>query len=418
MLTAEENERLTATAAGTLVGDLLRRYWHPIAGVSQLDEEPVLPIRLLGEDLVLYRDRGGEMGLLGAACPHRKVSLAYGIPEQHGLRCCYHGWLFDCTGQCLEQPAEPPESTFKDKVQHLAYPVQELGGLVWAYLGPDPAPLLPRYDVFVWQDAWRDVGVVDLPCNWVQCMENSLDLTHVDWLHGRYYTYARERKGLPPWPMHERRSEGKRITRMGFDVTERGILSRRMVEGDTEDAWEWQHGSNPVLFPCMVRAGGRGSMQMRIPIDDTHTRLYFYSCYRPDDGRPVPPQASVPIYEVPLYEPNGRFQIDWINAQDNMSWTMQGPIMDRVTERLGTSDKGITVYRKLIMDEAEKARRGEDPLGLIRDPARNVCIELKDNEAGPPRGMGFMDNHWHQFSPIFAEAKELMLRSAPAPARS
>jgi 5,5'-dehydrodivanillate O-demethylase oxygenase subunit len=411
MLTRAENERLSRVGRGTFVGELLRRYWHPVAGSSQLDEEPVLPVTILGEELVLYRDRGGEVGLLGAACPHRKVSLAYGIPEEHGLRCCYHGWLFDCEGRCLEQPAEPPESSFKDRVQHLSYPVQELGGLVWAYLGPKPAPLLPRFDVFVWEDAWRDVAVVDLPCNWLQCMENSLDLTHVDWLHGRYYSYVLEWEGLPPWPQHERRSGGRRIVRMGFDLTDHGMVSRRMVEGDSEDAPEWRKGSNPLLFPCMVRAGGRGSMQMRIPIDDTHTRLFFYSCYRPDDGLPVPPQERVPVYAVPAFGPDGRWRTDWINGQDNMAWAMQGALMDRETERLGSSDKGITVYRRLLAEEAEKVKRGEDPVGVMRDPAANVRIELKDNEAGPPRGMGFMDNHWHQFSPIFEEAKALMLRS-------
>src|SRR5579884_2656950 len=185
MLTEAQNQQLTQVGAGMPAGELLRRYWWPIAGTAELDEEPVKPVRLLGEDLVLYRDRGGTMGLLGAACPHRKVSLAYGIPEAEGLRCCYHGWLFDECGRCLEQPAEPPESSFKDKVQHVAYPVQQLGGLVWAYLGPQPAPLVPRYDVFAWQDAWRDAGVATIPCNWLQCMENAVDLMHVDYLHGR-----------------------------------------------------------------------------------------------------------------------------------------------------------------------------------------------------------------------------------------
>ncbi|MDT7554408.1 MAG: 5,5-dehydrodivanillate O-demethylase oxygenase subunit, partial [Pseudonocardiales bacterium] len=157
MLSAEKNERLTRVGPGTPMGELLRRYWWPVATYDMATRVPVKR-RLLGEDLVLYRDGSGTVGLLAEQCPHRRAALWLGCTEEHGLRCGYHGWRFDADGRCLEQPGEPAESTFKDRIRATAYPVQELGGLVFAYLGPLPAPELPRYDLFVWDDAWRDIG--------------------------------------------------------------------------------------------------------------------------------------------------------------------------------------------------------------------------------------------------------------------
>ena len=145
MLTPEENELLTRVGPGTPMGELLRRYWHPVAMSDQMHDRWTKRVRIMGEDLVLFKDRTGRLGLIAEACPHRRASFAYGIPTAEGIRCPYHGWMFDGSGRCLEQPNEPEGSTFKDKVATTAYPVQELGGLVWAYLGPLPAPLLPAH---------------------------------------------------------------------------------------------------------------------------------------------------------------------------------------------------------------------------------------------------------------------------------
>jgi len=295
----------------------------------------------------------------------------------------------------------------------VAYPVQQLGGLVWAYLGPQPAPLVPRYDVFAWQDAWRDAGVATIPCNWLQCMENAVDLMHVDYLHGRYYDYVLERSGQPRRGAEERRFYGKRQIAMAFEQSEFGITKRRLIEGEGEDYWEWRKGSNPVLFPNMMRAGGRGCMQILVPVDDTHTQVLLYTCYRPADGQPVPPQERVPVYEVPLHDQRGRFKTDWVTGQDMMVWVMQGAITDRTTERLGASDRGIIFFRQVFEEQIEKVQAGEDPLGVVRDVERNAFILLKD-ESSPAKEMRSMDNHWQQFSPIFHEAKELMLRHQTA----
>src|SRR5712692_7538455 len=168
-ITKDLNERLTRVGPGTPMGELLRRYWWPVAASSEIRVgRPTKAVRLLGEDLVLYRDRSDRLGLIGQRCAHRRASLVYGVPEEDGLRCQYHGWKFDATGRCLEQPFEEtvnPEARFKEKVSLPGYPVQALGGLVFAYLGPEPAPLLPRYDLFVWDNVVRQIGAAVIPCN-------------------------------------------------------------------------------------------------------------------------------------------------------------------------------------------------------------------------------------------------------------
>jgi 5,5'-dehydrodivanillate O-demethylase len=183
VLTQEQNDRLTKGGPGTPMGELMRRYWHPILAGSELnDENPAKEVRLLGEDLTLFRSASGVVGLIQQRCPHRNANLSYGIPEPEGIPCAYHGWVFDQAGNCLEQPSEPLGSRFKDKVKIKAYPAEELGSLILAYLGPAPAPLLPHYEILVRpgiRSAWSDA----LPCNWLQCHENSMDPLHFQWLH-------------------------------------------------------------------------------------------------------------------------------------------------------------------------------------------------------------------------------------------
>ena len=165
MLSAEANERLTRVGPGTPCGDFLRRYWFPLRPYAQLLSETVMKVRLLGEDLVLFRTRNGELGLIGDKCAHRSAGMEYGIPDREGLRCPYHGWLYSPSGQCLDTPLEASDSTLKHRIQIKGYPVEEMGGLIWAYLGPKPAPLLPPWPVFVWPNAIRQIAYAVLPCN-------------------------------------------------------------------------------------------------------------------------------------------------------------------------------------------------------------------------------------------------------------
>ena len=368
MLHQDANEKLTRVGPGTPMGNLLRRYWHPIAGSADLQGPGTKKIRILGEDLVLYRDKSGDLGLVQERCPHRGVSLAYGILEPHGLRCQYHGWCFNKKGDCIDQPAE--ESTFKDRIKVTAYPIQELGGLVFAYLGPNPAPLLPRFDLYVWDNVIRSIGYAELPVNWLQIMENSVDPIHAEWLHGHYAQQVGRQKetGL-----------SRHHVKIDFDVFEYGIVKRRLLEGQTEDVDDWQVG-HPLIFPNMLRTGGVGrcNFQIRVPMDDHNTMHFWYTCYMP--GGKVPAQKSVPVYEIPFRDEKGKLRTDFTDGQDIMAWVTQGPIADRTAENLGRSDKGIVMYRKLLLEEMEKAARGEDTLGVIRDAEKNRIIELQNEK--------------------------------------
>src|SRR5262249_39894942 len=186
VLSPEKNRLLTQVGPGTPMGELLRRYWMPIGGASELDKNPIKPIRLMGEDLVLYKDQGGRFGLLDRHCPHRRADLSYGFVEETGLRCNYHGWLMDESGRCLEQPYDDivnPSSRAKERCSTKAYPVKECAGLLWTYMGPQPMPELPVWEPFTWENGFREIVLSDVPCNWFHCQENSCDPVHFEWMH-------------------------------------------------------------------------------------------------------------------------------------------------------------------------------------------------------------------------------------------
>ena len=382
MLSIEQNERLTRVGPGTPMGDLMRRYWHPVAGVAELKENPTKAVRLLGENLVLFKDRSGTLGLIQESCPHRRVNLLYGIPEQEGIRCPYHGWRFNEKGQCLEMPAEAPDSTFKDRVTAKTYPVEELAGMVFAYLGPDPVPLLPNWEPFVRENVLRDIGWAVVPCNWLQIMENSLDPVHTEWLH-RYFThYVIERlgKGKDDPDFWRFAPEVKPHVKIGFDVFDYGIVKRRVLRGDTEDHPNWRLG-HPIVFPEMLHDRGGGGFQIRVPVDDTHTLYLWYITHDMVPGDAPQAPEDVPVYEVPIptVDEQGRPRwslLDHNAGQDNMAWISQGPVSRRWEEKLGESDKGIIMYRRLLQEQIRIAEDGGDPMNVFRDPAKNISLEL------------------------------------------
>jgi 5,5'-dehydrodivanillate O-demethylase len=403
MLTEAENAALTQVGPGTPMGSLLRRYWQPVAAASEMTERWTKRVRLFGEDLVLYRDRRGAIGLIGEACPHRRASMAYGIPCDDGIRCPYHGWKVDASGACLEQPNEPAGSSFKDKVALPAYPVAELGGLLFAYLGPAPAPLLPRYDAYTEPGAIRMLGRALVPCNWLQIMENSVDPVHTEWLHGKLHEFVRESRG-------ERFAISAHHLKIAFEEFAYGIVKRRLLAGQPEDGDDWRVG-HPVIFPNILAVGSadaaqrRHAFQIRVPVDDTHTMHYWYDVYVPPAGARVPPHLldRVVSYDVPFQDDAGTFLIDMLDAQDVMAWVTQGPIADRSIERLGTTDRGITQYRKMLQRELHAIAAGRDPLGVIRDPAKNARIDipLERNKHHFSDGFERMVRKNHaQYSPI------------------
>ncbi|MBI67376.1 MAG: (2Fe-2S)-binding protein [Chloroflexi bacterium] len=400
MLTAEQNDRLTRVGPGTPTGELMRRYWHPIAAVSQMNDRSTKPIKLLGEELILYKDNSGTYGLVDNYCPHRRMGMVYGIPTDDGIRCPYHGWMFNETGACLEQPyeaTEAPDNKYKDKVKIKAYPLQVKAGLIFAYMGPSPAPLLPNWDVFAIDNVVRDIGYTELPCNWLQCQENSLDPVHSEWLHGEWGNYIATvmgtGKNLRP------RYENERI---GFDKFQYGIIKRRLVKGGGYEDPEWAQG-HPIVFPYFLRQGGSGiaidtwknpddtpgiargvgpSFQIRVPIDDTHTGHWWVMCHpKANIGDPDQKHEDVPFFEPPLInlKKDGRvhFEIlDSNSAQDVAAWATQGLIADRTQEHLGRSDKGVIMFRRMLEEQIRIVEDGGDPINTFRDQDTNAYLGM------------------------------------------
>lgn len=394
MLTQEQNERLTRVGPGTPMGELMRRYWHPVAIEAELIEHATKRVRILGESLTLFKDKRGGYGLIAERCPHRLVNLATGIPEEDGLRCMYHGWKFDASGRCIEQPAEPAGSAFMDKVRVKAYPVEVLGGLVWAYLGPSPASLLPRWDLFAKEGVFRQVGATVIPANWLQCQENSADSWHAHFTHGWYARYIlerREERGLPITD-HMRRSVAMFLDpdlKHAYEPHPNGMMKRRRRVNESDDVYGWKIG-HPMVFPNYVRIGKKGwlAFQMRVPIDDTHTWHLHYEMIDPGDDVVVPPQDVVPMFDVPLME-----MPDYILGQDFVAWHEQGVIADRTQEMLGKSDEGVIMFRRMLQEQIDVVQDGGDPINVFRDPEQNQYLTLPTEEYG-----GFADYRDGAFS--------------------
>ena len=364
--------------------------------------------------MVVYRDRKGGYGLIDDTCPHRRISLEYGIPENEGLRCPYHGWLFDGSGQCLEMPAESPESTFPSRIKIKGYPAEELGGLVFAYLGPAPAPLLPRWDLYVMDNVVRDIGSTVIPCNWMQCMENSLDPTHTEWLHGHYYNYVMEQKGAegladPTYQRFVPRVIGSH-EKIGFDVFEHGIVKRRIRAGFDESHPMWRIG-HPIVFPNVLRVGT--TFQIRVPMDDTHTWHLMYGAYPNPPGEPGYRQENIPFYQIPLKDSGARFVTDFVLGQDMMAWATQGELADRGQEKLGESDKGIILYRRLLREQMALVEDGGEPMNTFRDPEQNeiihLCQERTMEDAARARGLS---TGQAPYSPLIPEIEEAWANAA------
>ena len=411
MLTSEENLRLTQVGPGTPGGNLLRRYWHPVATVAEMQDQWAKPVRLLGEELALFKDRQGRYGLIEEQCAHRRASLSFGIPTQEGIRCPYHGWHFDRNGQCIDQPNEPESSKFKDRVKLAAYPVEELSGLLWAYLGPLPAPLIPRYDGFVVEPAIRMIGTAVLPMNWLQFMENNADPIHTEWLHGHYQEFQEEASGA-------KYAISRKHRKIRFPEFEYGIVKQRLLEGQPEDCDDWQIG-HPIVFPNILSVGNGDnkswrtySFQIRVPMNDTETMHYYHTSYAPPEGVDVPLNLlnEISSYEVPFRDEKGRFILDAVDVQDIWVCLTQGRIADRTRERLGTTDKGVIAFRNMLSREIAKVENGQEPICVVRDPARNTVIDLpiEKNKHHFSDGLASLIRRTHaRYSPIAEDVIKL-----------
>jgi 5,5'-dehydrodivanillate O-demethylase len=373
MLSREENELLTRIGPGTPAGRLLRRYWHVVGVAAELDrDKPKKRLKILGEDLILYRDGRGAYGLVGEHCSHRGASLYYGFVEDDGIRCAYHGWKYDACGNCIDQPFESPEVRYKEEIKHRAYPVVKSSGLLFAYLGPpEKKPVLPRWDILERDDGIKKIEVPQvLDCNWLQAMENSVDPVHTYYLH----SHTLKLKGDPDHvPFHY-----QKLNKIDFELVVypswAGIQKQRFFAGE-EAKVEAPH---PLIFPNIlfvpVRAGY--AMHFRTPIDDAHTQIYQFRFRPTDDGRAAAQNGDPPVSFLPTKDERGDFHMNDFTSQDHMAWETQGPLADRPAEHLGESDRGILMFRKLLRDQIRTAESGGDPIGLNMDLKNDEVIKL------------------------------------------
>ncbi len=370
MLSKEENELLCRIGPGTPMGDLMRRYWQPVAAVAELDEFPTRALRIMGEDLVLYRDTSGTYGMLELHCPHRRADLSYGMVEAGGLRCNYHGWAFNEKGDCFSMPFEDtshPEARFRDRVKIRAYPVKAKAGLLWVYMGPEPVPELWDWDIYH-LPGYKTIVFSPIPCNWLQCAENDIDPVHFEWLHS---TWSQNLNGI-------RNPEIKVPTHLqiDFEEFEWGIEYKRLIDNSPE----WQVG-RVALWPNALYTG---HFEWRVPVDDYNT---LSVCWNNDllPGDEPFEQERIPYFWSPIKdEQTGRWISSHTVNQDIIAWVGQGPMSDRENEHLGASDEGVIMLRRRFLSDLRVIEDGGDPKGILRDPARNHKLYLPRPRGGEP----------------------------------
>lgn len=401
MLSAEQNELMTRSAPGTAAGNLLRRYWQPAALVDELaGNRPVKAVRLLGENLVIFKDHKGRYGLLGRNCPHRGTDLAFGRLENGGLRCAFHGWLFDVNGKCLETPAEPPESKLCANLRHKAYPVVEKSGILFAYLGDGEPPAFPDFDCFIAPNThtFAFKGMID--CNWLQSLEVGIDPVHTSFLH-RFFededpskAYGRMFRDMTTdaeMPMTRIMREFTR-PRIEVEPTEYGF--RLVTLRQISDHNAHVRVTN-LVFPNAFMIPMSREMtisQWHVPIDDH--KHYWYAIFT-SFGAPVDKdemrRQRLELYELPDYVPRKNKGNDYgfdpheqehatftgmgadINVHDQWACESMGVVADRTNEHLGTSDKAIVAYRRLLRQAIDASSKGDKPL-MVLDPGRAKAI--------------------------------------------
>lgn len=356
--------QLTDVGAGTSMGELMRRYWHPVGLVGDATETP-RSLRALGEDLVLFRTRDGQPGLVVARCAHRGTSLHYGKVEARGIRCCYHGWLFDVEGRCLEQPCEPDGGAQRERMRQPWYPVQERYGLIFAYMGPpERKPFLPRYDALETLDAGEVLEADDssvggggpavIPCNWLQHYENLMDTLHVPILHGSFSgVQFVEQMALMP--------------QVTWEYTDKGVkaVSRRRLP----DGKLFHRVSEAVLPTLRVIPSPRVGAYRRVetigwvlPIDDTSFRIYTAGRVTSagEIGR-MRSRLNGKLWDTLTPEEHQEFPGDY-EAQVG-----QGAITAHSEENLVSSDKGVAMVRRMFKRQLDAIAEGRDPAGVVRD---------------------------------------------------
>jgi phthalate 4,5-dioxygenase oxygenase subunit len=399
MLSQSDNERLTRVGPGTPMGALFRRYWLPACLSEELPERDGAPVRvrLLGEDLVAFRDSDGLIGLVSAFCPHRRAPLFFGRNEECGLRCVYHGWKFDRDGACVDMPSEPADSLFKTKVTVDAYPTWEGGGMVWAYLGPpEHKPALPDHELVRTSPEHHFTSKTFEDCNYLQALEGGIDPTHASIMHNMNIG---DRSFLNNYDTL--------VANINLDRTEYGFTYAGIRSHPTH---YWVRGYHWIMPSFHMRAAVEGSFGIRekgtevptvdghiwIPIDDEHTWVYNFM-YAHDPARPLSREQAHAAetrlgrgdyldanyvsklnrsndYEIDRQRQKTKTMtgIEGINTQDLALQEGMGAIVDRTQEHLGTTDRAIITLRQMLLESLDTLDRG-GPLRAL-DPAsyRNV----------------------------------------------
>jgi phthalate 4,5-dioxygenase len=406
MLTSDQNDLLTRTGPGTPAGDLFRRYWQPVALAEELPPGAApRPVRLLGENLVLFRNAKDEIGLMALRCPHRGADLSFGRVEPDGLRCLYHGWLMGMNGRCLDQPGEPAESSYKEKIRHRAYPCREAGGLILTYMGPlddfNAPPPLPNFPIF---SAPRDhvwLGKLIHDCNYLQGNEGNVDPQHLSFLH---------RMASPNKARDER---SKQVDTMlaadvapKLDIEETAFGLRVYASRKIGDDKKYMRVSNFIMPNCSAFDGGPLNdpaktgpkpnigywMHWHVPIDDTHHWKYQIGyCY----NEPIDVDfqlRTVRGEEIEGYDHRRRAENRYLqnraemdkltflgmgyNFQDHDRFAVesQGEVSDRTTENLGASDRGVIAMRRQLARAIEGLARGEAPPMSRPEDADDIVV--------------------------------------------
>lgn len=389
-MTPEENERLTKVGPGTPCGELLRRYWMPLCPATEMPRGAKKRLKVLGEALILFQDGAGRFGLVPEHCPHRNMSLYFGFVEEDGIRCAYHGWKFAADGVCIEQPFEARKSALRDKSCIRSYPVQQLAGILFGYLGPMPVPQLPRWDTMVRKDGLRRIAVLpEHHCNWLQAQENTVDPTHTYYLHGHMMV---KKLGLEEG-LRQAAYTYRPIKDIDFELCKEanwaGIRKIRVYGGDKGE----RETGHPSLFPnaLLVPQGKDIVIHFKTPIDDEHMYALWLEFTPNEDGSIVEQaDADIPVSYVPSpRDADGEYELTSFIAQDMMAWETQGPVFDRNKSLLSTSDRGVVMFRRLLNEQIEVVRRGGTPAGVFYDPALNDIIrfQVHDGQARMAREM-------------------------------
>jgi phthalate 4,5-dioxygenase oxygenase subunit len=383
MLSERDNERLTRVGPGTPMGNLFRRYWIPAALSEEFPEPDGAPVRLrlLGEDLVAFRDTNGDVGLVSAYCPHRRAPMFFGRNEECGLRCVYHGWKFDKTGACVDMPSEPPDSLFKTKVAIEAYPTWEGGGMVWTYMGPsDSQPPPPDHELVRAPENHRHVSKAFENCNYLQALEGGIDPTHATILHN---VEIGDRSFLNKY---DELVAALDIETTDFGFTYAGIRAH--------DDFDWIRVYHWIMPSFHMRGSVDGLFQkpgqiptmnghIWVPIDDYKSWVFSFT-YSADPSRPIS-QEHVQHHEtrlgrgdnmgpgyIPIRNASNDYLIDrqlqktesmtgiaGVNTQDYALQEGMGPILDRTKEHVGTTDRAIILLRKILLESLTQMENGE-----------------------------------------------------------